>query len=293
MDIILFSFDDMVTTVNTVVLNSLSDTFRKFLSSFFNKKKIYQTSDSIILQLYYKYTVYFILFFYVNIQYTMYYTDHIRCVNSIRGDTNAQKHHLNYCLSYSRHPKTDEFVAYYKWIPWTLIGFVVYFYLVKKVMKFCHCGKVSGTEDQDTKGIDKCFYYHILAHVVALSMNAFSFFIINFSLQNIFWDLVPVSYPFKRDFDTFQDPLSTRFSPFTVCTIDQRMLYGSVVEYRCHLIFMEYYEKFFVLLWLWLVILGILNFFYIVILCVRLVRCSCSSEKSTLGGRFLQIHQRR
>ena len=189
----------MASNVNSIFLSSVTETIRHFISSFFIKKTKYQTSDSTILQLYYKYTVYFILFFEVSVLYNCYYTDPIRCVSSTGGDVNIGQHHLNYCLSYSRNPKLDTPVAFYKWLPWILMALMFYFYLIKKVMKLCHCNNISvaeNTGEDEVEGLDKCFYFHLLAHLVALFMNGLSFFPLNFCLQGTFWDLVPASFPF-------------------------------------------------------------------------------------------------
>ena len=287
----------MASNVNSFLASSIGETVghavSRLLSYFFQKKTSYGTSNSVILEMYYKYTVYFILFFYMSLQYNCYYAESIRCVSTVAGDENAADHHLNYCLSYSRHPDSDKAVAFYKWLPWTLVGLMIYFYFIKKVMKSCDCRRIPPLMSDETavpeelQRDNECFYYHLLAHSVALLMNGFSVFAINFCLQDIFWDLVPASFPFQRDYKTFRDPLSTRFSPFTVCTIGQNILYGRKIEYRCHLIYMEYYEKFLVLLWLWLVALGILNLLYILYLCVRRVRCGCT----TIGGTVLRTQQ--
>ena len=228
--------------------------------------------------MYYTYTIYCISLFYFTIQWHGYYTEFIRCTESGAGDAIAPAHVMNYCLSYSRNSKTHQSILFYKWVPWTLILCILYFYFVKKIVKFFNKIKNSS---------GKPFCKYVCVHILALIMNILAFFFIDFCLQGVFKDLVPSTYPFNRDFKNFSDELTNRFYPFATCIIHENTIFGLNSEYKCHLIYMEYYEKFLIIFWLWLCIIALINFFYIIFILIKYVCCKFERGKMLKSSPFV------
>lgn len=114
----------------------------------------------------------------------------------------------------------------------------------------------------------KVIYYQCLfIHVYALMLNIFLIFLLNFLLQNRFSFYVFNAFPFQRDPEEFSDKMSQTFYPFSSCTIPKRtVMFDREERLQCHLTLMEYYEKVFFIIWLYLFILPIFTFMYILYL---------------------------
>lgn len=70
-------------------------------------------------------------------------------------------------------------------------------------------------------------------------------------------NLVYSAYPFHRDPRSFKDELSLTFPPFVRCLVDEQVYINNERKewFGCHLLLMDIYDKMFVVIWLWLVVL--------------------------------------
>ena len=107
----------------------------------------------------------------------------------------------------------------------------------------------------------------MISHIYALILNIGLIFLLDFLLQGRFLLYVPKTFPFNRDAIDFTDPMSQTFYPFAECNIkDGTLIIGRSERAYCHLTFMEYYEKIFFIIWLYLFIMPFLLFFHIIYL---------------------------
>lgn len=106
----------------------------------------------------------------------------------------------------------------------------------------------------------KCLF----THTYALAVNFFLILLLDFLLQGRFLFYVQKTFPFQRNITHFSDTMSQTFYPFSECNINQNTIIQGRSEYIvCHLTLMEYYEKIFFIIWLYLFILPIFTFVYI------------------------------
>ena len=110
----------------------------------------------------------------------------------------------------------------------------------------------------------KIIYFKCLfVHIYALVLNLFLIFLLNFLLQDRFSLYIVDAFPFYRDVQNFSDTMSQTFYPFSECIIpEHRIIYGRELLLICHLTLMEYYEKVFFIIWLYLFILPFFTFVY-------------------------------
>ena len=117
---------------------------------------------------------------------------------------------------------------------------------------------------------NKCkviYYQCFFIHVYTLMLNIFLIFLLNFLLQGRFLFYVFNAFPFQRDPEQFSDKMSQTFYPFSKCKMEKNIImFGMEEHLRCHLTLMEYYEKIFFIIWLYLFILPIFTFMYILYL---------------------------
>ena len=114
----------------------------------------------------------------------------------------------------------------------------------------------------------KVLYYQCLfIHIYSLMLNIFLIFLLDFLLQGRFSFYAFNAFPFQRDAEYFSDKMSQTFYPFSDCIIPtKRIMFGREERLKCHLTLMEYYEKVFFIIWLYLFILPIVTFIYILYL---------------------------
>ena len=117
---------------------------------------------------------------------------------------------------------------------------------------------------------DKCkrMYFNCLfCHCYSLFLNVIIFITLDFCLQQRFLFYVPKVWPMTRNVENFSDFMSREFYPFSVCLLPPKRLTNERTEtLYCHLTLMEYYEKIFVFIWFYLVLLFIINIAYIIYL---------------------------
>lgn len=193
-----------------------------------------------------------------------------------------------------REGEERKYIMFYRWISWSLLLLAGIYYIPRKVSKnFEHPKtrelieliaknnfKIDNTEQQisdialryihtNMKTHNGLYYKYIIANVIALCVDIFTFVFLDFLLQGRFIRLGFNAYPYHRDPYDFSDYISQTFPPFAHCEINKaKMLMGPkrVEKFGCHLTFMELYEKFFIVLWFWLIFLTTFTACYIVYL---------------------------
>ena len=130
----------------------------------------------------------------------------------------------------------------------------------------------------------KCLF----SHAYALILNVGLIYLLDFFLQGQFVGYVPQAFPFRRNMTTFLDETTQIFYPFCECTLTI-VITGRVEKIRCHLTLMEYYEKIFIFVWFYLIILLILTWLYTLYLC-SLFRDNYNAFLEHLLKKHLNFH---
>ena len=268
-----------------------------------NNSNKYLTSNSFILSIYYKCGTFLCFIISMCIIYNIFTRDIIYC-NDGHGvqDDKLRFALVNFCLSYPQLSNNDEqFVLFYKWVPYIMILLCILFYTPKIIIKYSSCDytanclmKLNDDNDDDDDDDDnnkkeilqeknflllekfiktrwnKCkslYFGCLFSHIYTLILNIFLFFLLDFLLQGRFSLYIPQTFPFKRDPLKFSDKMSQRFYPFVRRTIKSDLIQtGRDETLFCHLTLMEYYEKIFFMLWLYLMISSLCVFAYTIFL---------------------------
>ncbi|CAL4116511.1 unnamed protein product [Meganyctiphanes norvegica] len=109
------------------------------------------------------------------------------------------------------------------------------------------------------------FWKYMGVHFIALGIDLCVLGYLDFLLQGRFLTYGLHAYVW-RDPQTFTDYISKTFPPFASCELnEENMLVAKRTEkLGCHLTLMELYEKVFVFLWFWLILLTFFTIVYIV-----------------------------
>ena len=115
---------------------------------------------------------------------------------------------------------------------------------------------------------DSLYIKYLILNIVALIIDIGSLHYFDFLLQGYYLRYGFDAYPFDRDPEYFSDYMSTMFPPFVMCNLNERKkLVGKRDEkFGCHLTIMELYEKLFLIIWCWQIILILFTCIYIVFL---------------------------
>ena len=256
----------------------------------------YLSSNSNILKIYYNLGTLLCFIITTCIFYNIFMSDQIICSDGFGAHDKKVKFMLmNYCLSYPELPSKSrqrKFALFYKWVPWITSLLCILFYSVKIMINNFSCNYTAKSLSKIVKNNDdyvnnnddtdnylqtyidtqwnkcKSLYFRCLfCHIYAFVLNISLFFLLDFLLQGRFLYYIPDTFPFYRDPINFSDKISQFFYPFVKCTIKANLLQPDREEYLiCHLTLMEYYEKIFFLLWIFLAVLLVLNFIYIMYL---------------------------
>ena len=269
-------------------LGGLSVVFDVIVDKILGKKPSvdshFLTSNSIIIQYFYRHTVYVLLIIYSLSIYNGFNEKIISCMSGFNGHEPSADIYY-YCLTYPfviSNEKKPTYILFYKWVPWTLLICGFMFYIPKSMVKFTSCTHtskfLSNITTHNITGKDicsflntnwdtfKCIYISSLfCHTFALVVNVSIFFMLDFCLQGRFFYYIPRTYPFNRT--PFSDNMSTIFPPFVTCNVTKSTLHFERSDtFKCHLFLMDYYEKIFIGLWLWIVFLTIITILYILFL---------------------------
>lgn len=223
--------------------------------------------------------------------------------------------------------KENKFALFYKWVPWMFICLCISFASVKGVIYFRSCSytaksllkivrendeisdyyTVKEEEEKNCKTIinndyktlkdfidikwNKCkslYWNCVFCHLYSLFLNIVIFTYLDFFLQGQFFMYIPHSFPFKRDPENFSDHMTQTFYPFVECNITMGLLqHGRTETYLCHLTLMEFYEKIFFILWIFLSVVFIFNIVYLVYLLIFLWSNNYNSFLEYLLKKYL------
>ena len=115
---------------------------------------------------------------------------------------------------------------------------------------------------------DGLFYKYVLCNIVALCIDIFNFFFLDFLFQGRFLKYGFDAYPFHRSLEDFADSMPKAFPPFAKCTINKnnKLMNRRSENFGCHLMVMELNEKLFPFVWFWLIALMTMICAYIIFL---------------------------
>ncbi|XP_050696251.1 innexin inx2-like isoform X1 [Eriocheir sinensis] len=260
------------------------------------------TCDGLVLRMHYRWTFCLLVGNFLTVWYSWYHRDVITCVSHFNAETQVRLDYINICLSY---PYVDEngsrrYILFYRWISWSLLVLAGVYYIPRKVSKGfdnARCKKLledlasnahryDQLEDQLVERAARYVIYNLKTHnglywkylgvnVLALAVDLFAMQYLDFILQGRFIQYGFKAFPFDRDPRTFTDYMSQTFPPFASCELsnENQLVNKRTEKFGCHLTIMELYEKVFLGLWLWLIILIFVTCCYIVFLLTMWLPC--------------------
>ncbi|MCL4152597.1 UNVERIFIED_CONTAM: hypothetical protein GTU68_001450 [Idotea baltica] len=278
-----------------------SDIIRQLVGNvvnIFKKKRSVCTSpcDGLVLKMHYQWSFWLFLAGFSAVWYSWYHRDVITCVSHFNADTQVRLDYINICLSY---PYIDlgetnkRFLLFYRWIHWTLLVLAFCFYIPRKFSKnsenprlkklvedlATHSHRYDQTERELVDRAARYIAYNLNTHngiyfkfvgcnFIALMVDIFCFQFLDFIFQGRFIHYGWMSFPYMRDPQNFTDYMSSTFPPFATCKITKEyMLTAKRIEtFGCHLTVMELYEKVFLVVWAWLILLTTLTCAYLLFL---------------------------
>jgi len=275
--------------------------FREFTASvlnILNKKRVPEASgpcDGHVLRLYYKYSFYLMIVGYVAIWFSWWHRDVLACVNHFNTDSQVRHDYINLCTSYlyveSGEYNERKYLLFYRWTHWALVGLAFIFYIPRKLSKMAENQKAKKMMDEAERSpkfksdenaykyfipyfraslgtFNMTFVKYLMINIVSFGINFLVFNLLDLLLKGNFSDLGFATWPFNRDIEKFKDPLSLRFPPFGHCSIGpvNKLTHKRTEVLGCHLTYMELYEKYFLVLWVWMIFVSVVTFIYIVYL---------------------------
>ncbi|XP_076059296.1 innexin inx2-like isoform X2 [Oratosquilla oratoria] len=264
----------------------------------FNKRASPCTApcDGMVLRMHYQWTFWVLLGGFSSVWYSWYHRDVITCASHFNAETQVRLDYINICLSY---PYVDSesnkrrYLLFYRWIHWTLLLMAAMFYIPRKFSKSSENAKVkkliedlavnSHRYDQverdlvdrtakyilyNMKTHNGLYYKYLTCNLIALMVDIFCFQFLDFVLQGRFLRYGFQAFPFTRDPLTFTDYISQMFPPFARCELSHanKLTSQRTEQLGCHLTVMELYEKVFLGLWVWLIVLTAMTVAYIIFL---------------------------
>lgn len=263
-----------------------------------NKHGVSTTCDGFILRMHYRWTFYLLMTTFLTVWFSWYYREVISCVIDFDSSKRVDRlDYINICLSYPYITDVGgnkRYILFYRWISWSFLLLAGLYYMPRKVAKtlenelpsYHHrlfediaVEKITPVEMVEktinyitvTLGTNNNLYIeYFVANFVALVVDIITFFYLNFILQGRFIVYGYTAYPFNRDPEKFNDYISQTFPPFVLCTLSpgqNQLTTGREELIICHLTLMELYEKVFLILWVWLIVLIFCTCCYIIFLC--------------------------
>lgn len=285
----------------TIVGHGGADIIRQLVGNvvnIFKKKRAPCTSpcDGRVLKMHYQWTFWILLANFSAVWYSWYHRDVITCVNHFNAETQVRLDYINICLSYTYVEEAGgeiRYLLFYRWIHWTLLVLAAIYYIPRKFSKNSENPKVKKLiEDLAVHGprydqierelVERAARYIALnlkthngiyfkfvgCNVIALLIDIFCFQALDFVLQGRFISYGWMAFPFERDPVNFSDYMSRTFPPFSKCTLDPtiKLVSRRTEVLGCHLTVMELYEKVFLFIWVWLIILTTATVVYLLFL---------------------------
>ena len=104
----------------------------KIIDKLNNKTNKYYSCDTLVLRLHYKYGSSFSFVIYSCIVYNTFMETDIYCTNGFGNeDGKVRPAYVNYCLSYPKAIQTNEYILFYKWVPWIILTLCILLYVPK------------------------------------------------------------------------------------------------------------------------------------------------------------------
>jgi len=261
------------------------------------------TCDGLVLRMHYRWTFFIMLGGFFTVWYQWYHRDVITCVSHFNADNQVRLDYINICLSYPFVKLPDgrrRYLTFYRWISWSLLILAALYYIPRKMSKnFDNTRAKKLMEDlaanahrydpAEKELVDRAaryiifnmkthnglYYKYLTVNVVALFVDIFTINYLDFLLQGRFLQYGFKAYPFERDPEKFTDYMSQTFPPFASCELShENQLVAKRTELLgCHLTIMELYEKVFLCVWIWLIILTAITCAYIIFLIMMLTPC--------------------
>ncbi|XP_018017761.1 innexin inx2-like [Hyalella azteca] len=257
--------------------------------------------DGAILKLHYRFTFFVLIGGFFTVWYQWYHRDVITCVSHFNADTQVRLDYINICLSYpyveikeegNKENPRRRYLLFYRWVTWSFLVLAGIYYIPRKVSKNFEnpkCKKLieevaahSFKVEVEQQIIEKIACYmipnlkthnglyikYVLINILALFIDIFALNYFDFLLQGRFIRYGIEAWPFERDPKGFTDYVSQTFPPFAKCNLNEanELVSKRSELFGCHLTMMELYEKVFLMLWVWLIVLIFLTSAYIVML---------------------------
>lgn len=270
----------------------------------FNKRASPCTApcDGMVLKMHYQWTFWVLLGGFSAIWYSWYHRDVITCASHFNADTQVRVDYINICLSYPfvegeggefGEGEQRRYLLFYRWIHWALLFLAGIYYIPRKISKTSENAKVKKLfedlainshryDNSEHEFVERTakyltfnlnthnglYYKYVVCNIVALLIDIFCFWFLDFLLQGRFMRYGFQAYPFNRDPQRFTDYMSDMFPPFADCELHNEVQLTNKRTERlgCHLAVMELYEKVFLALWVWLIILTTLTVGYLMFL---------------------------
>lgn len=220
----------------------------------------------------------------------------ITCVSHFNAETQVRLDYINICLSYpfvmDEHGE-KRYILFYRWISWSLLVLSFVYYIPRKVSKSfdnARCKKLledlasnahryDQFEDQlveraaryvifNLKTHNGLYWKYLFVNLLALGVDLFAMQFLDFILQGRFMAYGFRAFPFNRDPEGFTDYMSQTFPPFASCVLsnENQLVNKRKETFGCHLTIMELYEKVFLGLWVWLIVLTLVTCVYVIFL---------------------------
>ena len=263
----------------------------------FKKKRSVCTApcDGMVLKMHYQWSFWVFLAGFSAVWYSWYQRDVITCVSHFNADTQVRLDYINICLSYPYIDLGDSkrFLLFYRWIHWTLLFLAFCFYIPRKFSKrsenprlkkliedlATHSSRYDQTERELLERAARYIAFNLNTHngiyfkfvacnFMALCVDIFCFHFLDFVFQGHFIHYGWMAYPYYRDPQNFTDHMSNTFPPFATCKITPKYMLAAKRSETlgCHLTVMELYEKVFLGVWFWLIILTTITCAYLIFL---------------------------
>lgn len=271
----------------------------------FNKRASPCTApcDGMVLKMHYQWTFWVLLGGFSAIWYSWYHRDVITCASHFNAETQVRLDYINICLSYPFVEGAGEggqrrYLLFYRWIHWALLLLAGIYYIPRKISKTSENSKVKkliedlavnahrydGLERElvertakyiayNLKTHNGLYYKYVTCNLVALLVDIFSFQFLDFIFQGRFLRYGFQAYPFNRDPRYFTDYISEMFPPFANCELNNEVQLTNkrIERLGCHLTVMELYEKVFLVLWAWLIVMTAMTVGYLIFLALMWV----------------------
>ncbi|KAB7501943.1 hypothetical protein Anas_12495 [Armadillidium nasatum] len=195
-------------------------------------------------------------------RYGWYNSEEIHCIRDFNANEAVKSHEKNMCLSYS-YLENEKIgikmhILYYRWVPYVFLVMSMVYYLPRLG---------TGNHEEIVSKITCYFKHNVGSHKIIYGLflcNHFlscfivcaSIYFLNFVLQGHFFFLSFYSLLNKRDPENFDDPLSIIFPPFVTCMVGRNTQMANMRDefFNCHFVLMEFYEKVFIFVWMYLII---------------------------------------